>query len=83
MISSSVVEEHYDLLKEVLERLRGAGLTVKSNKVSLCQRKLIFLGQQISANGIEPDPAKLSVIRNWPRPQNAKELRAFLGLCNY
>ena len=27
---------------------------------------------------IEPDPAKLSVIRNWPRPQNTKELRAFL-----
>ena len=32
---------------------------------------------------IEPDPAKLSVIRNWPRPQNTKELQAFLGLCNY
>ena len=58
-------------------------MTVKSSKVSLCQRKLIFLGHQISANGIEPDPAKLSVIRNWPRPQNAKELRAFHGLCNY
>ena len=83
IIGGKNFQEHYDLLKEVLERLRGAGLTVKSSKVSLCQRKLIFLGHQISANGIEPDPAKLSVIRNWPRPQNAKELRAFLGLCNY
>ena len=75
--------EHYDLLKEVLERLRAAGLTIKSSKVSLCRKKLIFLGHQISAKGIEPDPAKLSEIRNWPRPQNTKELRAFLGLCNY
>ena len=75
--------EHYDLLKEVLERLRGAGLTVKSSKVSLCRKKLLFLGHQISEQGIEPDPTKLSVIRNWPRPQHTKDLRAFLGLCNY
>ena len=60
--------EHYGLLKEVLERLRGAGLNV---------------GHRISAQGIEPDPTKLSVIRNWPRPQHTKDLRAFLGLCNY
>lgn len=75
--------EHFNLLKEVLERLRAAGLTVKSSKVSLCQKKLIFLGHQISARGIEPDPTKLSAIRDWPRPRNTKELRAFLGLCNY
>ena len=75
--------EHYGLLKEVLERLRGAGLTVKSSKVSLCRKKLLFLGRQISAQGIEPDPTKLSVIRNWPRPQHTKDLRDFLGLCNY
>ena len=62
---SFLLAKRYDLLKEVLERLRGAGLTVKSRKVSLCQRKLLFLGHQISANG------------------NTKELRAFLGLCNY
>ena len=55
IIGGKNFQEHYDLLKEVLERLRGAGLTVKSSKVSLCQRKLIFLGHQISANGIEPD----------------------------
>lgn len=72
-----------DLLKEVLERLSGAGLTVKASKGSLCKRKLPFLGHQISANGFEPDPVKLGVIRNWPRPSNTKELRAFLGLCNY
>ena len=41
------------------------------------------MGHQISAKGIEPDQNKLDVIRNWPRPGNTKDLRAFLGLCNY
>ena len=60
IIGGKNFQEHYDLLKEVLERLRGVGLT----GLSLCHRKLLFLGHQISANGIEPDHAKLSVIRN-------------------
>ena len=58
--------------------------TVKlSKQVSLRQRKLVFLGHQILANGIESDPTKLSVLRNWLGPQNTKELRAILGLCHY
>ena len=75
--------EHYNLLKDVLKRLRKAGLTIKSNKVTLCRKKLLFLGHQVSDRGIEPDPAKVEVIRQWPCPTNTKELRAFLGLCNY
>ena len=65
-------------MTEVLERLRGAGLTVKSSKVSLCQKKLLFVDHQISAKGIEPDPTKLSVIRSWPRPDNIKDCEPFL-----
>ena len=37
----------------------------------------------MSAKGIKPDLSKLDVIRHWPRPQNTKELRTFLDLCNY
>ena len=59
------------------------GLTIKSSKVSLCRNKLSFLGHQISEKGVEPDPHKLNVIRHWLRPENTKDLRAFLGLCNY
>ena len=75
--------EHYNLLKDVLQRLREAGLTIKSSKVTLCRKKLLFLGHQVSDKGIEPDPAKVEVIRQWSCPTNTKELRAFLGLCNY
>ena len=39
IIGGRKFREHFDLLKEVLERLRAAGLTVKSSKVS-CKRSL-------------------------------------------
>ena len=39
--------EHYDMLRDVFERLREAGVTIKSSKVSLCRNKLRFLGHQI------------------------------------
>ena len=83
IIGGKNFQEHYDLLRDVFERLREAGLTIKTNKVSLCRNKLTFLGHQISEKGIEPDPHKLSIIRHWPRPENTKDLGAFLGLCNY
>ena len=76
-------EEHLSLLRAVLERLREAGLTVKSQKVVPCRRRLRFLGHLVSGDGIEPDPEKLEVIKSWPRPSSTKEVRSFLGLCTY
>ena len=75
--------EHLNLLQAVLERLRYAGLTVKSTKVVPCRRRIKFLGHVVSSSGLEPDEEKVEVIKNWPRPQTTKQLRQFLGLCNY
>ena len=83
IIGGTTFEEHIRLLKDVLSRLREAGLTVKSSKVNLCQRSLHFLGHVVSIDGISPDPEKVETICNWPRPQNTKDVRSFLGLCNY
>ena len=75
--------EHLNLLQAVLERLRYAGLTVKSTKVVPCRKRIKFLGHVVSSSGLEPDEEKVEVIKNWPRPQTTKQLRQFLGLCNY
>jgi hypothetical protein len=42
-----------------------------------------YLGHIISTDGIATDPRKVEVVKNWPIPQNLKELQSFLGLCNY
>ena len=74
------LQERLSLLEAVLERLKRAGLTVKSKKVIACRRRLRFLGRLVG-EGVEPDPEKVAVITDWPRPSSTKEVRSFLGLC--
>ncbi|KAI5085922.1 hypothetical protein C0J45_24171, partial [Silurus meridionalis] len=33
--------------------------------------------------GIETDPDKVAALKTWPKPNNLKELRTFLGFCGY
>ena len=42
-----------------------------------------YLGHVVSAQGVEPDPAKVQAVATYPVPRNVKELRQFLGLSNY
>ena len=45
--------------------------------------ELVFFGFKISTNGIAPDDKKIDAVRNARPPQNAAEVRSFLGLVNY
>ena len=76
-------EQHYHNLRDVLTRLQKAGLTLKSQKCYLFQREVKFLGHIINNEGIQPDPANIMKVQNWPTPRNATEVRAFLGLAAY
>jgi len=41
------------------------------------------LGHIISENGIFPDPAKLSAMKNFPTPKKMKDVQSFIGLAGY
>ncbi|KAK3738593.1 hypothetical protein QZH41_009884, partial [Actinostola sp. cb2023] len=45
--------------------------------------ELVFFGFKISADGIKPDDKKVDAVKNARPPQNAAEVRSFLGLVNY
>ena len=42
-----------------------------------------FLGFTVSSHGVGTDPEKVKAIKNWPTPQNLRQSRAFVGLCQY
>ena len=37
----------------------------------------------MSEEGVQTDPAKVDAIKSWPRPENVRQLRSFLGFCGY
>lgn len=81
LIVSSTFEEH--LLREVLARLRKAGLRLKPGKCHLLKQKVCFLGRIISEEGVYPDPVKTEKVKEYPAPTDVTSLRQFLGLASY
>ncbi len=77
------LEVQFDRLRLVLERLKQAGLKLKTCKCNLLQRSVRFLGHVISAGHISVDPEKVRDVVEWPEPTNVTELRGFIGLCSY
>lgn len=45
--------------------------------------KILFLGHEISKNGIKQDPEKLRAIENLPVPTDAQGVKRVMGLLNY
>lgn len=76
-------EESLNNLEKVFERLRGAGLNLKAKKYHLFQKQVLYLGYTVSGNGIETDPEKVGVVRDWPTLVSHTEVRSFLGLCSH
>ena len=76
-------EDHADHLRQVLERLRRAGLRTKPSKCHIGQEEVRLLGYVINADGIKSDPEKTRAIANMRPPQDVKEVRSFLGTTGY
>lgn len=83
IIFSRTVDDHFRQLKDVFRRLREAGLKLNPKKCHFFQSKIKCLGHVVSAEGIACDEDKLSAVRDWPVPQNVKELQKFLGFTGY
>ena len=83
LVYSEDPRRHEQHVKEVLARLRAAGLQADIAKSEFSVRETKFLGLIISVEGIKMDPEKIKTILNWQPPRNVKGIRSFLGLVNY
>jgi cleavage and polyadenylation specificity factor subunit 1 len=76
-------DDHLNHLRTVLQRLRDANLRVNLKKSFFICKELKYLGFIFSKEGIRSDPKKIEAIQSIIEPRNRKELRSFLGMCNY
>ena len=83
LIFSNSVEEHWEHLRIVLERLRKAKLYGRMHKCEFLKDRVDYLGYEVSEKGIHASPEKVKAVVNWPRPQTVHDVRSFLGLASY
>lgn len=83
IVFSSSFDQHLKDLNECLLRLEKVNVCLNPKKCRIFEKNLIYLGHQVSSDGIQPDPNKLKAIDQMPVPKNKTEMKSFLGLCGY
>lgn len=83
LIYSENMDSHMSHVREVLQRLRNANLTVNPNKVKFAKSELKFLGHRISSAGLAVDNEKVQAIADLPVPKNLKQMMTFIGMVSY
>ena len=83
LIHSPNLEAHVETLKQVFVLLKRAGLRLNMEKTDWVKAEVKFLGHLISDQGVTVPPEFSQIIKDWPLPKTLKDLRSFLGKCNY
>ncbi|XP_078581557.1 uncharacterized protein LOC144864980 [Branchiostoma floridae x Branchiostoma japonicum] len=76
-------KDHLSHLREVLTRLREAGLTAKPKKCHIAMTRMPLLGHVVGGGQIRPDEEKVRAVKEFPRPETKSDVRTFLGLTGY
>jgi len=76
-------QAHMTMLRELFQRVRDAGLTIRPTKTKTGFSKVDFVKHIVSAGAVAMNPEKLTQIQETPRPKTKRQVRAFLGLVGY
>ncbi|KAK3708825.1 hypothetical protein QZH41_019571, partial [Actinostola sp. cb2023] len=82
LITGATQAEHDQRLTAALERIQNAGVTLNKEKCEFSKETVTFLGQVISATGVQPDPEKVKAIVQMKEPENTSDVKRFLGMAN-
>jgi hypothetical protein len=83
IVFSRTVKEHWGHLREVLRRIREAGLRCHPEKAKFFQSTVEYLGHQVCGRGISPQQARVVSIQGLQPPKDLGALRTFLGIVGY
>ena len=83
LIYSKKKEDHVHHVRQVLEKLSGAGLFVKGEKCEFHTKSTTFLGFIVTSEGITMDPSKVQAISEWEPPESVHDVQVFLGFANF
>ena len=77
------IARHQQYVHEIFDILAENDLYVKPEKCAFEQEEIEYLGVIVEKGRLRMDPKKLHAVLNYPTPQNATDIRAFLGFTGY
>ncbi|GBG64727.1 hypothetical protein CBR_g46272 [Chara braunii] len=83
LIVSKIVVKHAKHVDLVLGLLRQHKYTINLKKCESGRTKILYLGHELSAEGVKMEDAKVASIRDSPRPQSVTKVRSFLEMIGY
>jgi hypothetical protein len=75
--------DHERKVNHFLSKLAEHDLYLKPEKCKFYQQEVEYLGVVIGGGNVKMDPAKVEGIAAWPTPTTVKDVRSFLGFCNF
>ena len=83
IIAAVNIEEHDQILRQVLERANKKNIKFNFDKLQLRMNEVRYLGTMVTPQGIKPDPMKVSAIVEMTSPTDKAGIRRLLGMTNF
>ena len=83
IVTGGSEDEFVANMRRVFQRLREKGITLNPDKCVLGADEVEYVGHTINKHGLHFERSKLDSILEWPRPDNQKQLKRFLGVVNW
>ena len=80
---TTTIEDHRAAVRDVLQVLQDYDLFLKPKKCVWESPRVDYLGLILEKGVTRMDPAKVAGIKDWPMPTTVKQVRSFLGFCNF
>jgi hypothetical protein len=81
--TTGMLQDHIDAVRDVLHVAEEHDLYFKLSKCTFHASSIDYLGVIIEKGMTRMDPIKIAGIKNWPTPTKVKDVRSFLGFCNF
>ena len=82
LIFTKTLEEHWKVVRQVMEILQKYSLSLKPEKCEFEKTSVEYLRVVVSHDSVKMDLAKVAGVSEWPTPSNKKEVQSFLGFIN-
>jgi hypothetical protein len=83
IIFSDNLEEHWQQVRKVLQRLKERKINLKLKKCEFAVQETEYLGHIINGETTKMQEDKLRSILEWPTPANCKDIEEFRGITGY